>query len=314
MCVGRENSGYENNVNNAAAQQIYGEIDGNGNKVEHTKVNGTAKATAFNVVSIDRKNQKIYAYIFGAGKDRVFYYGEEVITRHLITSSLNNCTGASGNATSINVGGSVTLTFTANDGYILPDTVYVSGASYNWDKATVTLVLSDATSDVIVAITAVEDVPVNLLDMSERTLYTSYTDSYIEATAPHTMDYTKVYAVASDNRRGKYPTDKFSAFTPVDDGFSANCSSSSGYRLEVPVKVEGGKSYELTVNSDASTYTIHLLKYNADTSLNGATTLLSNVKGKQTTTFTTTSGYLYSIVFPFASGTRTFTELSLTEK
>ena len=224
MCVGRENEKWDT---------IHGEVDGSGNAVYHRKETGTARATAFNVVSIDRKNQKIYAHIFGAGKDREFDYGIE------------------------------------------------------------------------------EDVPTNLLDMSFRTLDSSYTDNYIEATAPHTMDYTKVYAVASDNRRGKYATDKFSDFIATGDGFSANCSSSSGYRLEVPVDVVGGTTYTLTVNSDAAKYNLYLLKYNADTTLHSVIDLVTNVDGAQTVTVNTESGYLYSIVFPYGSGTRQYTGLSL---
>jgi hypothetical protein len=168
MCVGRENEKWDT---------IHGEVDSSGNAVYHRKETGTAKATAFNVVSIDRKNQKIYAHIFGAGKDRAFYYGEEVITSYSITATLNNCTGASNNATSIDVGGSVTLTFTANDGYVLADTVSVSGASHTWDKATGTLVLSAPTADILITVTAVEDVPTNLLNMTGRTLYNGYTDT-----------------------------------------------------------------------------------------------------------------------------------------
>jgi hypothetical protein len=309
MCVGRENEKWDT---------IHGEVDGNGDAVYHPKVSGSAQATAFNVVSIDRKKKRIYAHTFGAGsKDREFYYGEEVITSYPVTTTLNNCTGASGNTTSIDVGGTVTLTFTANDGYELSDTASVSGASYTWDKATGMLVLSNPTDDVYVTITAVETTPTNLLDMTGRTLYSSYTEGTIDpATAHHEMDYTKVYAVHyTDNKRGTSATSKFSGLTTTENSFSATCSSGSGYRLEVPVNVEGSKTYTLTVNSDAAKYNIYLLKYKSGDTVtrDSTTTLLSNAVGLNTATFTAESGYLYSIVFPFGSGARAYTDVSLVE-
>ena len=74
ICAGRYNSGYDNFTSNPTAQQNYGEVDENGNCVEWTKETGTAKATSFCVVNIDRKNRKIYAHIFGAGTDREISY------------------------------------------------------------------------------------------------------------------------------------------------------------------------------------------------------------------------------------------------
>ncbi|MBQ8235338.1 MAG: hypothetical protein IJZ37_01475, partial [Clostridia bacterium] len=226
MCVGRENEKWST---------IHGEVDESGAAIYHTKETGTAKATSFTVVSIDRKNQMIYAHAFGAGKDRAFYYGEDVVEE-----------------------------------------------------------------------------PSNLLDLSVRAFDASYTDNYIESTAAHTMDYTKVYAVSYENKRGAHPATKFSEFTVLENnGFSANCSSSSGYRLEFPVNVEGGKTYTLNVNSDATEYNLYLLKYNGDTTLNSSDELLSKAVGAQSVNFTAEGGYFYSIVFPFGSGERSYTDLSL---
>jgi hypothetical protein len=227
MCVGRENEKWNT---------IHGEVDENGNAIYHRKETDTAKATAFNVVSIDRKNRKIYAHIFGAGRDREFYYGEDVV----------------------------------------PESS-------------------------------------NLLDMSVRTLDSSYTDNYIESTAAHTMDNAKVYAVSNENKRGAYPTAKFTDFVILENnGFTASCSSSSGYRLEFPINVKGGKTYTLNETCDTD-HIILLLKYNADTTFNSFRELTAKGSGQQSATFTTDSGYLYSIAFPFGSGTRTYTNISLLE-
>ena len=46
-----------------------------------------------------------------------------------ITATLTNVTAASGNATTIATDETKTLTYTAADGYVLPDTVTVTGAT-----------------------------------------------------------------------------------------------------------------------------------------------------------------------------------------
>jgi hypothetical protein len=73
---------------------------------------------------------------------------------YTITNTLTNCTGASDNATTITKGTPETLTFTANSGYVLPDSVVVIGATYSWNKASGTLVLSNPTSDVQITVIA----------------------------------------------------------------------------------------------------------------------------------------------------------------
>ena len=52
----------------------YGEFSENGEPAYWYKETGTANATSFNVVSVDRKNRKIYLHIFGAGTDREVSY------------------------------------------------------------------------------------------------------------------------------------------------------------------------------------------------------------------------------------------------
>ena len=77
------------------------------------------------------------------------------VVQYSIAATLTECTGASGNAEIIEEGGTVTLTFVANDGYALTDTITVSGATYSWDATTGTLVLSEPTADVTIVITAI---------------------------------------------------------------------------------------------------------------------------------------------------------------
>ena len=310
---------------NEAFKTNFGEFDDNGNPVYWTKETGTAKATSFCVVNIDRKDKKIYAYIFGAGKDRVFSYAEEYVpAEYNIGVSVSNCSASANNPTVITEDGTATLTFTANSGYELPDTVSVTGASYSWDKSTGTLTLSVPTTDVAVSVVAIKNI-VNLIDMSKRD-YVLYSQAngdpqFINANEAHNMDYTKIYATDSTGRRGYYPVTKVT-YTKDEarNGFSYKVSSTSGYGLEFPIAVTGGKKYILTFNETQLTTGVLLFEYNADTTFNRSTNLkdgggaASNIISR-TIEFTPNEGYLYSLVFKdsIASNTHIITDISLTE-
>lgn len=84
----------------------------------------------------------------------VKYYEEA--QEYEITSNTTNISASQGNVTYIKQGGVVTLTFTANTGYVLPDTISVTGASYIWSKNSGTLVLKNPTDNVTINISAVE--------------------------------------------------------------------------------------------------------------------------------------------------------------
>lgn len=73
-----------------------------------------------------------------------------------ITPTLTNVTAASGNATTIATGETKVLTYTANSGYNLPDTVTVTGATGVWNKDAGTLTLSNPTANVTFTIAGVE--------------------------------------------------------------------------------------------------------------------------------------------------------------
>ena len=80
------------------------------------------------------------------------YDGAFVGNTHTITATLTNVTAAIGNATTIAVGETKVLTYTAADGYALPDTVTVTGATGVWDKDAGTLTLSNPTANVTFSI------------------------------------------------------------------------------------------------------------------------------------------------------------------
>lgn len=136
------------------------EVNAEGNEVSYPKTAGTAEDTSFNVVTIDRDNKIIYAHCYGAGYHRAISYATETITYN-ITTTLKNCTGSLENITTINSNGTATLTFTANDGYELPNSVVVSNATSIWNNSTGVLNISYPTGDVSVTIIATEIQTVN---------------------------------------------------------------------------------------------------------------------------------------------------------
>lgn len=85
---------------------------------------------------------------------------EGVAETYSVTVRLTGVTGESTNPTTVSYGGSATFKFTANENYELPVGVEQTGAtSYNWNKATGTLVLTNITGPVTVTITGVATTP-----------------------------------------------------------------------------------------------------------------------------------------------------------
>ena len=55
-------------------KNAFGEFNEKGWPVYYRKTQGTATSTSFCVITIDRKNRKIHAIAYGAGRDREFSY------------------------------------------------------------------------------------------------------------------------------------------------------------------------------------------------------------------------------------------------
>jgi hypothetical protein len=91
------------------------------------------------------------------------------VVEYSITPSLINCIGATSNAKVIKENGTVTLIFTADNGYVLPESIVVSGATHSWDATTGKLVLSNPTGDVSITITAIVYVAyTNVLPLAQQ--------------------------------------------------------------------------------------------------------------------------------------------------
>ena len=98
-----------------------------------------------------------------------------------------------------------TLTYTANAGYQLPDSITVTGATHIWDKETGTLILSKATGDVVVTIVG-EEVKMSKTYTNGEVIY------FNVATGEKCSNYTETQS----NTGTKSGCMKFYAFN--DDG------------------------------------------------------------------------------------------------
>lgn len=139
-----------------------------------------------------------------------------VAKSYTITPTLTNVTAASGNATSIAVGETKTLTFTAADGYALPDTVTVTGATGVWNKDAGTLTLSNPTANVTFTIAGVEAAAVTgyQLIVTESDLGGSATINYKDGTSANVRagTYQNVVSINSIT----YTDDRNTGYTLKD--------------------------------------------------------------------------------------------------
>lgn len=98
------------------------------------------------------------SYLGADSLDRI-YLGTDLLYQTLneysVTETLSNVTTIGTHPVKILEGKSLTLKYTADANYELPDSITVAGATSNWAKSTGTLVVSNPTGDVTITITAV---------------------------------------------------------------------------------------------------------------------------------------------------------------
>lgn len=93
-----------------------------------------------------------------------------------IVPMLMNVTADSGNPTTVKQGETAILTFTADSGYSLPDTVTVTGATGLWNKATGAMLISGATGTVRFTIGGVPQGETWLMnEWTQGTIYDGFT-------------------------------------------------------------------------------------------------------------------------------------------
>jgi hypothetical protein len=202
------------------------------------------------------------------------------VVQYAITTNLTNCIGASGNAKVIEENGTVTLTFTANDGNVLPENVTVSGAGYIWNATTGTLVLSNPTADVVITIVATKSGYTNIIDtvgykdnirlsgsdgVSERDATGYTTTGLIEVAAGgvlrtrgvacNSTTYTQALLYIYVNSTGAFASaQKYGAViggytmtVDADDNVTITCNSKSKLRL---VGYGSGANLIVTINEE----------------------------------------------------------------
>lgn len=82
--------------------------------------------------------------------------------------TVNVTDGTSQGDATILLGGQAQLTLSANEGYNLPETITVAGASYTYDQATGVVVLSNPTGDVTVTAVCVADLTFSPLEVGDN--------------------------------------------------------------------------------------------------------------------------------------------------
>lgn len=144
----------------------YGEnggLDSNGLEFGETttynKTAGTAKNTAFCLVSIDLDNEVIYADCYGAGYDRVVSYAEEVIVTYTVTNNLTNATNSNGTTTIVE-GSGYSASITADSGYEVSSIKVTMGGTDITSSAVSgnNISIANVTGNIVITATAVQTV------------------------------------------------------------------------------------------------------------------------------------------------------------
>ena len=171
------------------------------------------------------------------------------IVNYTITPTLTNVTGAANNPTTIQQNGTATLTFTAADGYTLPEIVQCPAATATWTQATGTLVLTNPVDNVEFTIAGVAipqlATPTNLTvdgttatfdEVENATSYDVLIDgaSIGEYTPPSGYSQIRIYA--------EYPGGSYGdAYYKINDGqeiYLSNTDSTTPTILTNVIKLE----------------------------------------------------------------------------
>jgi hypothetical protein len=144
------------------------------------------------------------------------------------------------------------------------------------------------------------EIQLPLFDMSARTYQTTNSSSsFLANTDPRELDCSKFYAIDYQGRRGTYADSKIKNLNILADvnGFVYQATSTSGYGLEFPIAVGGGKTYEFRCSFETNSTDIWLVKYNTDTTFNSITKIrvATGDLTEASLTFETESNYLYSL-------------------
>lgn len=152
-CFNRNNEYGTSSSYSDYEHETFGDVDENGNQRQFNKTADTVEDTAFNIVVIDRTNETIHCFKYGAGIDREIYYGGYVDIINIPNEDYFDNTRISTSATTIDT------STKAETGYVTTRLIDVStmgnknnkvvirteGVDFSADKSVFTSYLDDGT-------------------------------------------------------------------------------------------------------------------------------------------------------------------------
>ena len=153
-----------------------------------------------------------------------------------ITATLTNVTAASGNATTIATGETKVLTYTANSGYTLPDSVTVTGATGVWNKDAGTLTLSNPTANVTFTIAGVEAASGYTVTVDSSVFYNTGNLARINGVEQE-LDGQKTYTFNNVNTFNIYSSTAMSLLTSGTGSIPETYNWSSGWAWSTDIEI-----------------------------------------------------------------------------
>lgn len=98
------------------------------------------------------------------------------VASYSITATLTGATASQSNPSTINQGSIATLSYTANQGYVLPSTITINGVtgtsgstgvSWSYNSAYGTITLSNPTDNISITITCIEQLVAPTIELAE---------------------------------------------------------------------------------------------------------------------------------------------------
>ena len=162
--------------------------------------------------------------------------GATVAISRTITPTLTNVTAASGNATTIATGETKVLTYTANSGYTLPDSVTVTGATGVWNKDAGTLTLSNPTGNVTFTIAGVEAASGYTVTVDSSVFYNTGNLARINGVEQE-LDGQKIYTFNNVNTFNIYSSTAMSNITSGTGSIPETYNWGSGWAWSTDIEI-----------------------------------------------------------------------------
>lgn len=260
-----------------------------GNYKSYTLEDDTLIENTVNSFSVKTATSNLYigglAKTSGVGGETIDVYRVPKVV--FVALNLTNVTSTQ-YSTSMSQLETQTITITANEGYLLPETIVVSGADYTWNSSNGVLVISNPTSNVNISITGQQitlsaptiTIIENTLTITDTSgLATSY-DILVDGAVQTTISLTTFDMTILGLSGGTYSITVVAKADGYGDSVESNAISyvveeASGFTVEISSGVQGYMRCYDGQNQDAPE--------------------LGYAEPYGTKTFTVTSGYLFGV-------------------